>query len=565
MTILDVTKMPSQYKTEMLVLQRGYVDRLRGIAATVKRSRELLGGNMLPRGELAQIYPLMQNYSGSGATFGFPDVSLCARDLYVAIRDTFADKAGAETSGDKDIPAARRPQLFAAMQGFENACRIAIDLKPQEAGELMMLAEPPVMRIEQGTDDVYLLAFGAERAQAEDAVQQLAQYGCNAVLMEDENGFRENFRKGFMKAVVFFTALSDYDTAFLKSFVGANANVPVILVAPYDDFEARLSAVRLGAAGYLAGKFEVMRLTEKIDRLAARHRPAPDYHVLVVDDDDMLTEFYRKSLARHGLHVSVVNDPKQALQVLHENDIDLILMDFMMPGCSGQEVATLIRQHEEYTRIPIIFIAPVDDIETLSTTAGLGVEDFLAKPFTPGQLQTVIHARARRAEDLKAFMVRDSFTGLFNHEHFNEILVQEGARARRTGGTAVYAIVDIDHFRQINNSYGHHAGDQIIKGVSRLLRQHLRTTDVIGRCGGEAFGIIMHGCDLEDARESLETLRQKITSSFFDVRAKKIRVTISAGAALIDGKSAVDDLIRAADTALAEAKLKGRNQVVAAA
>jgi diguanylate cyclase (GGDEF)-like protein len=286
----------------------------------------------------------------------------------------------------------------------------------------------------------------------------------------------------------------------------------------------------------------------------------PDYHVLIVDDDEMLTEFYRHALARTGLKVSVINNPKETAPFLSNNDVDLILIDNWMPGCSGKELAAIIRQYDEYLSVPIVFLSPRDEIEAMQGN-GPGIDEYLAKPFVPDQLLGVVRSRAMRSQELKSVTAHDTFTGLFNQEHFTDLLETEMMRTKRTGALAAYAEIDIDGFKQINSQFGHHVGDQVIKMFAHMLRHHLRRTDIIGRLSGETFGIILPGCDLKNAKEALEKFRKKVTESFFTVRQQKVRVTFSAGLILIDGKQSADELIKSADLALFTAKERGRNQV----
>jgi diguanylate cyclase (GGDEF)-like protein len=366
-----------------------------------------------------------------------------------------------------------------------------------------------------------------------------------------------------MKAALVFTGLGAHDVSFIKGLCAQNPGVPVILITPFDDFEARLTAVRIGAQGYFHGKTEIVRIIDKIDRISLHSGAVADYHVLIVDDDEMLADFYKQVVLRAGMKATVVNNPKEVLGALTYNDVDLLMMDYDMPGCSGRELASVIRQCEEYVGIPIVFMAAEDDMDELARDAGLAVDEFLPKPFTAKQLLATIRARVRRADDLHAFMVRDTFTGLFNHEHFLDVLTQEILRTRRNKEPGCYAVIDIDRFRDLNNDFGHHAGDMVIKGLAHMLRHHVRRTDIVGRCGGEEFGVILPGCSLADANDSIEKFRKKFTDSFFDVRSRKIRVTFSAGISLIDGEADADAVIKAAEAALAAAKRRGRNRVIA--
>ncbi len=192
--------------------------------------------------------------------------------------------------------------------------------------------------------------------------------------------------------------------------------------------------------------------------------------------------------------VEATPSSKQAVRLLAESSFDIILLDFNMPGCSGPELAAIIRQHDRHVGLPIVFMSSKDDVEALLINTGLGIDDFLVKPFTPEQLTAVVRSRARRASELSSIMMRDSFTGLLNHARFLEILGLQIAQVKREGKPASFAVLDLDHFKKINDSYGHAMGDQVIRSIARMLQQRLRRTDIVGRLGGEEFGIILPGC-----------------------------------------------------------------------
>ncbi|MEZ0226052.1 MAG: diguanylate cyclase [Alphaproteobacteria bacterium] len=549
-------KFPSQFKQDMSKLQQSYVERLKKNVVELQRMREPLMSTVPLKRDVQSLYTLAQLLADSGITFGFPEISAAGQPFYLALRKIL------NPDPDAAVFLTDRQEALHKLQALEHACQAAIENGPCEASG-MILPEPPPLKMAQGEEDVYVIAPPVDRSASEALAEQIAQFGYMVYAGSDEPSFRDTFAKGHMKAAIFFSDGSDRDLNNIRAIRATNPRVPVIVMSPYDDFEVRLRAARIGAQGYFSGKPEVIRVVEKIERLADQYMMVPDYHVLIVDDDEVLLEFYRHALQRTGLKVSVITDQKDTAAFLAHNEVDLLLIDNAMPVCSGQELAAIVRQYDEYLSIPIVFMSHQDEIDAMQAAGtGPGIDDFLVKPFVPDQLLGIVRSRARRAQELKSVTVHDTFTGLFNHEHFTDMLATEIKRSKRTKDAAVYAVIDIDGFKQINGQYGHHVGDQIIKMFSHMLRHHLRTTDIIGRCGGEAFGIILPGCNLKNAQESLEKFRAKVTESFFTVRQQKVRVTFSGGVTLIDGSKSDDDVIKAAEEALYQAKQKGRNQVV---
>lgn len=551
------TAFPSQFKKDMGKLQQAYLERIKGHLADFRRLREMAAQNMIPRRDAQHLYRLSHQLAGSGATFGFPDISRASRDLHTVLKAYLDEQVEAKAQQ-------QHAEILDRLRAFERACQEAISKKPQDAADQMVLPPGRSLQIDKGGNDVYIIAGDKDGAAAKILSASLQQFGYATALVNDLEAFSNAYKNQFLKAVIIYSSLAENDLKHIQSIVQTNAAMPVVIVSPYDDFEARLSAARLGAQGYFSGNVDTLRLVEKIETMSAKFAAAPDYRVLIVDDDEMLAEFYSHSLQRVGMKTFVINNPREAIDVILANDINLVLVDYQMPGCNGKELAAVIRQYDQFLRLPIVFISSQEDIEALLINTGLGIDDFLIKPFTPMHLISVVKSRAQRAEDLSSLMVRDSFTGLINHAHFNEVLAQEVLNVKRKSSPSCYAMLDIDHFKSINDTHGHQAGDQVLKTLSRMLQQHLRRTDIVGRCGGEEFGVLLPSCNIENARQSIENLRQKVTESFFDIPGHKIRVTFSAGVVEIDGRKNADELIKRADKALYAAKEGGRNQVIVA-
>jgi diguanylate cyclase (GGDEF)-like protein len=178
---------------------------------------------------------------------------------------------------------------------------------------------------------------------------------------------------------------------------------------------------------------------------------------------------------------------------------DLIILDMYMPACTGTELAKVIRHNDRYVSVPIIYLSAEDDLDKQLDAMSEGGDDFLTKPIKPRHLITTVRNRAARARNLKARMVRDSLTGLYNHTHILQLLEDCSFRARRENKPLSFAMLDIDHFKRVNDSHGHPMGDRVIKSLALFLKQRLRKTDFIGRYGGEEFAIVMPDTDLEAA------------------------------------------------------------------
>ncbi len=390
--------------------------------------------------------------------------------------------------------------------------------------------------------------------------KQLRHFGYKIEILDDLSGYG-NIVGPHISIV--YSDLSGRDIERLTP-LRQNTHGGLIVISPRDDFDARLAAVRLGASGYFTDTSDILKIIEKIEQYFSRRAAMPAWRVLVVDDNAILAELYGNMLKQAGMNIAIVTNTRAAIEFLGDNPVDIILIDYLMPDCNGDELAALIRQQDRYISLPLVFMSAREDIEEMLIGRDLGIDEFLKKPFSPERLVSVIASRALRAAELRSYMVRDSFTGLLNHAYFLEQFDLELMNARRHGKQTAYAIIDIDHFKKVNDTYGHSAGDQVLKGLSRLMQQRLRRTDIIGRCGGEEFGIIMPGCGIDDARRMIENLRLAFEQMTFPSGNSKINATFSAGIVQADSPSSLDKIVNAADSALYQAKTQGRNRVVVA-
>jgi len=192
----------------------------------------------------------------------------------------------------------------------------------------------------------------------------------------------------------------------------------------------------------------------------------------------------------------------------------------------------------------------------------MGGDDFITKPIEDCHLVTSIKIRVERARVLSKLVSRDSLTGLFNHSVVKERLVGEISRAMRLQKPVAFAMIDLDNFKNINDSYGHLVGDRVIKSLSRLLMQRLRRRNVIGRYGGEEFAVILGDMTPHDAIDTIEEIRKRREQLRFIHDGNEFSVTFSAGIASYPECDSAEALNQAADDALYKAKKEGRNRIV---
>src|SRR5450759_476879 len=273
---------------------------------------------------------------------------------------------------------------------------------------------------------------------------------------------------------------------------------------------------------------------------------------------------HNSTVKKAGMVTENVADPLQVIDHLISFNPDLLLLDMYMPDCSGMELAQIIRQKEQFISIPIVFLSAETDKEKQLAALGIGGDDFLTKPIEPDHLIAAVTIRIERYRKLRALMIHDGLTGLLNHSTTKERLIQEVERARRQNEPLAFAMLDLDQFKRVNDNYGHAAGDRVLKSLAYLLRQRLRSSDTIGRFGGEEFAVILPDTD----EQSAANIMQELCAGFAKIRhhagEKEFSVSFSCGVAAFPAFDNAGSLSETADMALYTAKTDGRNQVKAA-
>ena len=409
---------------------------------------------------------------------------------------------------------------------------------------------------------VYILLQDLERADR--LARQLEFFELSALAFSSPAGFRLAMTERHPAAIVMdvdFAGAGVGLTLAAEAQIGLEQKLPLLFFSLHEaDTPTRLAAVRAGGQGFLTGTLEASSLMEKIEVLTCVAQYEP-YKVLIIDDSGAQALHAERLLNGAGIVTRTLIDPIQAMTELAEFQPDLIILDMYMPGCTGTELAKVIRHNDRYVSVPIIYLSAEDDMDKQLDAMSEGGDDFLTKPIQPRHLITTVRNRAARARHLKARMVRDSLTGLYNHTHILQLLEDCTFRARRENRPLSFAMLDLDHFKHVNDGYGHPMGDRVIKSLALFLKQRLRKTDFIGRYGGEEFAIVMPDTDQESAHKVLNQIRQRFAEIHYPAQPVDLSCSFSAGVVQMHGDA--DSLLMAsqADEALYRAKNNGRNQV----
>lgn len=336
-------------------------------------------------------------------------------------------------------------------------------------------------------------------------------------------------------------------------------SLPILVLTTQNDFHTQLQAVRIGAVGFFNKPVDVAKLENRLERCFNRQNSEP-YRVLIVDDDRELSDRYRLVLSGANMLVEVVNDPLQLFDAMARFHPEVLVLDVNMPGCSGPELAQIVRFNDDWLRVPIIYLSAETDIAQQMSALIRAGDDFVTKPISDNSLIATVFARAQRARLLSNALSRDSLTGLLKHADIKEKVTIERERAMRTSKPFSVVMLDIDHFKKVNDTHGHAVGDNVIRALANLLRQRLRRVDSLGRYGGEEFLAVLPDCNGAQAVKIIDQIRQQFSLLSFVGEQGEFFVSLSAGVACCMGSTA-NEVMETADRALYNAKRNGRNRV----
>lgn len=304
---------------------------------------------------------------------------------------------------------------------------------------------------------------------------------------------------------------------------------------------------------------------------------APVATILLIDDSPSDRALVVDTLRREGIFDRILEaeDGFQGLKQLLNQSVDVVLCDIEMPGFDGEKLLRVKQSRPDAGNVPFLFITASDDLERRARLLERGACDAISKPFHPADLvaRLRLHLRIKRLQDelmlknetLALLSTTDSVTGLRTRRYVSETLAVEFLRARRYRSPLTLLMADIDDFKQINDEFGHPAGDSMLKEICSILLGMVRVTDVAGRYGGDELIVILGQNDLDGGRVLAERWRQAVEEmALLSPDGREMSMTLSIGVACFEwSMESADELLHAADDALYRAKQAGRNRVEA--
>ena len=532
----------NQLKEEYL---RGSKERLNRI----ERSLNFLANDKTDGEALRALRREFHGLSGSGTTYGFPQVTalglqgeqecdhLLQEDLQVSVADlnrweSILDSLRLEFSAMAPATAPVLERIAPAAS--ESPDILVVDDDPDILRTVIHLIESEGMSARTASSKSDAMIAFKDRTPDGSVID---------ILLPDGSGYE----------------LVEY----LRDLPGGE-NAVILMISGYTGFLDKVEAIRCGADGYFDKPVDWEALLRRLQHLLNK-RKSESPRILSVEDDPDQASFIRTILESAGYEVRLCEDPKRFETDLVAFRPDLLLMDVLLPVISGYDLVRFLRQDERYSTLPIIFLTTQSQVQARIETVKAGGDDHLIKPVPPGLLLSSVAARIERSRFLKSLVDRDGLTRLLNHSAFLERAKVAMAKARRNVGESIaLAIIDLDHFKSVNDRHGRLVGDRVLVSLSTLLLRRLRQTDIIGRYGGEEFAVIIEDLNTDEAVRLLSRLSQEFSAVEHAISGgQTFRVTFSAGIAMWDPQTVnVDEWIARADQALYAAKEAGRNRVV---
>jgi diguanylate cyclase (GGDEF)-like protein len=478
------------------------------------------------------------NVSGAVGTMGFALAAEHARALERAL--------GAP---DFLLPG-ELPRLAGLAAALREELAMPVHEEPSVTGDAAPMASGDRVTIE-------LLVVDSDAARGALIVAEAQDRSITAGLARSLASAREMFSMGGPDVVLLDLSVSDALESVLGLLAEFAQDTTVLAVTDPARSVDRVEVARRGGRGFLPNSLSPGQTVDAVIALRAQLRTVGT-RILALDDDTTILVLLKAMLGQAGMEVSTCNDPDRFLAQLEETSPELLILDFDMPGVTGPELCRAIRNDHRWQGLPIVLLTGHADPDSVRAVFDAGADDYVSKPFVGPELVARIANRLERVRMYRALADTDPLTGLANRRRSVDAIEDYLRLASRMGQSLCLAIIDVDRFKDVNDTHGHAAGDAVLRGVGTELLRYFRGEDVVARWGGDEFLIGMFGMSGADGRRRVNDLLDAMRGQSFD----GVSVTISVGLAEYpsDGGD-LDSLCAAADRALYEAKSAGRDGI----
>ncbi|MEO7648665.1 MAG: response regulator [Gemmatimonadaceae bacterium] len=476
--------------------------------------------------------------AGSAGTFGFPRSSTIAREI--------ENKLGSSSLGSTDAVSLAE-QVLALRSDLEGV-RPASEPRPEVSSTSAL-----ILIVEDDPEVAERLVMEAEGRGIRTLHRSSVSAARSGLDLSDASAALVRIHRG----------VSAETLDFIAELEARTPPVSTMVVADNDSFPDRIEVVRRGVRRFIEAPAPPGKVIDALVDVIAQ-AGGQRATILAVDDDLHILAALRAILEPRGLSITTLDDPLRFWEVLEEVSPDLIILDIDMPHVSGLELCRVVRSEPRWLGLPVLFLTARTDVGSIQRAFTSGADDYLGKPIVASELVMRLNNRLERVRLNRELAETDVLTGIPNRRKSSELLDRFLKLARRKNDLFSVAVLDLDRFKQINDRFGHAAGDNVLRSAAQLLSRSLRAEDVIGRWGGEEFTVGLYGTNKSDGAKRLSAILEGLAAhEFVAADGSKFHVTCSGGVAQlgIDG-SDLESLHRVADSALYEAKAAGRNRVV---
>jgi diguanylate cyclase (GGDEF)-like protein len=479
---------------------------------------------------------------GSLASFGFAEASRLSREIEQIFR------AGVKLSGDQ---VERLEQLVIALR--------------QELERSSTTSDPPVPQNITVKQQKRLLIVDNDVQLGKQLIKEAAIWGIQALVATNVNQVQNAITQKFPDVVLLdlcFDGSSQNGLDLLAELTTSNQNLPVLVFTALEDFANRVKVARLGGQIFLSKPAPPTSIMTAVTQVLHQSNLV-QAKILVVDDDPQMLDILRTLLEPWGFMLTLLDNPQHFWTTLEQANPDLLILDVEMPQLNGIDLCEVVRNDPRWSELPVLFLSAHRDMETVTRVFTAGADDYVSKPVLGPELIARVLNRLERTYILK-LAETDTLTGVTNRRKSMQELTRLLHLAKRQGQSVCFVILDLDHFKQVNDQYGHDAGDKVLSRFGTLLQQAFRSEDVVARWGGEEFVVGLYGATRFQSKarliELLEIMHQQ---EFTSASGEKFRVTCSAGISEYpENGTDLPALYRSADAALYQAKAEGRNRVL---
>jgi diguanylate cyclase (GGDEF)-like protein len=505
--------------------------------------------------------------TGSLGMFGFLEGSRLSREI----------EHWFETSGDRDRPSHLPVQVLVttlyqelqqppSMDAWEEAETSIASIEERKVNEQRIaerrVAEPVLTSLTTSLLIVETDATSTQLLQVE-----ATRRGMRVNVVADPTLARSSLATQLPDAIVLDLPIpqqSPAGLALLEDVTTQFPHLPVLVLTESNELSDRLAVAHCGGYRFIPKSTLPSQVLDTVQD-AVNCRRSPKVTVLVIDDDPLVRDILQQVLPNWGIDLILLNDPRQIWDTLETTLPDLLILDVDMPHINGIDLCRVIRSDSAWNNLPILFLSAQRDAEVIVQLYSAGADDYIAKPFTEPEVVTRIFNRLERQRMLRSLAETDPLTGTATRHRATQDLNRYLSLTQQYGQSLCLAVIDLDHLKQINDRYGHEAGDRVLKRIAEVLQRAFRDRDVVSRWGGEEFLVGIYGMSKQQALKRLDQVLKTVGQEPIWVAdgCEPISVTFSAGVseAPKDGLT-LHSLYQTADAAMYQAKANGRNCVV---